>query len=466
MYMDYDVAIIGGGPAGYVAAIKASQSGLKTVCIEGRGSLGGTCLNVGCIPSKALLQSSHKYHEAQHDLAKHGVVCNGVKLDLPAMMKRKEEVVASLNKGIEGLFAKNKVTYLKDYASFIDANTLHLQKGETITAKNIIIASGSTVVEVPGIVIDEKLIVSSTGALSLTTVPKKMLVIGGGYIGLEMASVWSRLGSEVTVVERGNRIAPSMDAEIAKEFTKILEKQGLKFLFSQQINTAQAGKKDVHVELLDLNTETVSAHNFDIVLVAVGRKPNTQHLNLQAINATLTERGQIIVDQHYRVGQHKNVYAVGDVITGAMLAHKAEEEAIAAVEIILGQQPHINYHAIPGVIYTHPECASVGMTEEQLKAQSITYKVGKFPFMANSRARANGDAEGLVKVLTNATTDEILGAHIIGPNAGELIQEIVLGMEFRAAAEDVARTSHSHPGLSEAVKEACISAWIGKPLHM
>jgi dihydrolipoamide dehydrogenase len=467
MAQEFDVVIIGGGPGGYVAAIKAAQLNLKTACIEERGSLGGTCLNVGCIPSKALLQSSHKYEEAQH-LQEHGIDVSGVKLNLGTMMERKTKVVDTLTKGIEGLFAKNKVTYFKGHGSFITKNKINVTsadgKSEEITAKNVIIATGSDVMPLPGITIDEKQIVSSTGALELTKVPAKLVVIGGGYIGLEMGSVWSRLGSEVTVIEYADRIVPAMDSDISKEFKKILEKQGLKFKLGTKVTSAKAGKSGVDLVLEPASGEGQEKLKADIVLVSVGRKPNTSGLGLDKIGLTTDERGRIPINDDFSTSIN-NIYAIGDVVRGAMLAHKAEEEGIACVEIIAGQHGHVNYDAIPGVVYTYPEVAAVGKTEDELKKAGIEYTVGKYPFLANSRARANGDTSGFVKILADKKTDQILGAHIIGANAGELIQEIVLGMEFKAASEDIARTSHAHPGLSEAVKEAALATFF-KPINM
>ncbi len=468
MAQEFDVVIIGGGPGGYVAAIKAAQLGLKTACIEKRGTLGGTCLNVGCIPSKALLQSSHKYHEAKHDLEKHGVKVGSVKLDLEKMMARKSDVVSALCKGIEGLFAKNKVTYFKGTGSFVSANdikvTLNAGGEESVKAKNVIIATGSESTPIPGIEVDEKLIVTSTGALEIDKVPAKMVVIGGGVIGLEMASVWSRLGSEVTVIEYMDRLCPSMDSELTKEFKKILEKQGIKFKLATKVASAKAEKKAVNLVLEPAAGGEQEKMTVDIVLLSVGRRPYTAGLSLENIGVKLDERGRIPTDNHLMTSA-KGVYAIGDAVAGLMLAHKAEEEGVAVAETIAGQHGHVNYEAIPGIVYTYPEVAAVGKTEDELKKAGIEYNVGKFPFMANSRARANGETDGFVKILADKKTDQILGAHIIGANAGELIQEVVLGMEFKAAAEDIARTSHGHPGLSEAVKEASMATFF-KALHI
>lgn len=468
MSLEFDVVIIGGGPGGYVAAIKAAQLGLKTACIEMRGSLGGTCLNVGCIPSKALLQSSHKYEEAKHAMKDHGVIVKEVELDLAKMMERKTKVVESLCKGIEGLFAKNKVTYFKGKGSFVSANEIKIDlndgTSQTIKTKNTIIATGSESSAIPGIEIDEKRIVTSTGALVLDKVPAQMAVIGGGVIGLEMGSVWSRLGAKVTVIEYADKIVPTMDADISKEFKKILEKQGFTFKLATKVVTAKASDNGVEIEIAPAAGGDSEKLNVDIALVSIGRRPYTNGLGFENIGLKLDERGRIPTDCNYQTSV-KGVYAIGDVITGPMLAHKAEEEGIAAAENIAGQHGHVNYNAIPGIVYTWPEVAAVGKTEDELKKAGVAYNVGKFPFMANSRARANGDADGFVKILADKVTDEVLGAHIIGPNAGELIQEIVVGMEFKAASEDIARTSHGHPGLSEAVKEAALATF-SKAIHI
>lgn len=463
---EFDVVVIGGGPGGYVAAIKAAQLGLSVACVEKRGTLGGTCLNVGCIPSKALLNSSHKYHEAQH-LAEHGIQVSGVKLDLTKMLKRKSDIVSSLCKGIEGLFLKNKVTYFKGAGSFATANEIKVvltdSTQQSIKAKNVIIATGSESMPIPGIDIDEKMIVTSTGALEIEKVPAKMAVIGGGYIGLEMASVWSRLGSDVTVIEYMDRLVPAMDTDISKEFKKILEKQGIKFKLSTKVLSAKSDKKQVNLVIEPAAGGEQENLDADVVLVSIGRRAYTAGLGLEKIGLKTDERGRIAINDKWQTAV-SNVYAIGDVVGGLMLAHKAEEEGIAAVEVIAGQHGHVNYAAIPGVVYTHPEVASVGKTEDELKKNGIEYNVGKFPFLANSRARTNGETDGFVKILAAKNTDEVLGAHIIGDNAGELIQEICLGMEFRAASEDIARTSHGHPGLSEAVKEAALATFF-KAIH-
>ncbi len=468
MTEQFDLVVIGGGPGGYVAAIRAAQLGMKVACIEKRGALGGTCLNVGCIPSKALLYSSELYEKAQHEYAHHGIKLSKVELDLATMMKRKEEVTAGLNKGIEGLFKKNKVTYLQGFGSFINANTIKIksEKQETqVTARNIIIATGSEIMSLPGIEIDEQVIVSSTGALSLKAVPKKMVVIGGGYIGLEMGSVWRRLGAEVTVVEYLDRIVPGMDAEVAKQFQKILEKQGIKFMLGQKVLSAKnTGGKGAKLSLEAVADQMKQELDADVVLVSVGRRPYTDNLGLETAGLTTDERGKIAVNSHLQTSV-PHIYAIGDVIAGPMLAHKAEEEGVAAVEFMMGQKSHVNYDVIPGVVYTSPEVATVGKTEEDVKKMGVEYKVGKFPFMANSRARAIGVNEGFVKVIARKDNDEILGVHIIAPEAGTMIAEMVVAMEYKAASEDIARIVHAHPTLNEAVKEASLAA-DGRAIHM
>ena len=463
----FDVVIIGGGPGGYVAAIRAAQLGLKVACVEKRGSLGGTCLNVGCIPSKALLQSSHKYEEARHDFAQHGVKLGNVDLDLAVLMGRKDKVVSGLTKGIEGLFKKNKVTYLVGAGRITAPGTVLVTGAEgerSVSAKAIIIATGSEVTPLPGITIDEKRIVSSTGALALAAVPKHLVVIGAGVIGLELGSVWRRLGAQVTVVEFLDRALPPFDAEVSKHMQRILQKQGLVFKLSAKVTKAVASATGVTLTVEPAAGGAAEEIPADVVLVAIGRKPYTEGLGLDAVGVELTPKGFVKVGDGFRTNV-PGVYAIGDVIGGAMLAHKAEEEGVALAEILAGQHGHVNYEAIPGVVYTWPEVATVGKTEEDLKNAGIAYKVGKFPFMANSRARANDDAEGFVKILADAKTDLILGAHVIGPSAGDLIAEIVLAMEFGAAAEDIARTCHAHPGLGEAVKEAALAA-DGRAIHV
>ena len=454
----FQAVVIGGGPVGYVCAIRLSQLGLKTACIESRGSLGGTCLNIGCIPSKSLLNLSEEFHKVK-SLANKGIEVGDVKLNLDKMMKSKDKAVTVLTKGVEFLFKKNKVTYFKGYGSFKSKNEILIKDNENketiIQSEKTIIATGSVASSLPGIEIDEQKIVSSTGALKLEKVPNKMVVVGGGYIGLEMGSVWSRLGSEVQVVEFLDHITPGMDTEISSEFMKILKKQGIKFNMQNKVESIKKNKSGLVVSTVDKDGKK---NNFDcdVVLIAVGRKANTEGLNLEAIGVELDNRKRIKTDKSFKTNL-ENIYAIGDVIVGPMLAHKAEDEGIAVAENIAGQSGHVNYDTIPGVIYTTPEVASIGKTEEQLKDSKIKYKVGKFSFMGNSRAKAIDDAEGFVKILADEITDKVLGAHIIGPHAGELIAEIGIAMEFGASAEDIARTCHAHPTFSEAVKEAALS---------
>lgn len=455
---EFDLAVIGAGPAGYTGAIRAAQLGSKVVCIEKHSTLGGTCLNVGCIPSKALLNFSEKYEEARTHFADIGINAD-VKLDLARMLARKDKVVGDLCKGIESLFVKNKITKIKGSAKIIDPNTIEVTDGKNSTkikAKNILIATGSKVMSVPGMNINEKNIVSSTGALSLSKVPDEMVVIGGGYIGLELGSVWRRLGSKVTVIEYADRIVPALDLEIGKSFHKILEGQGIKFMLSTKVLKAEQIKDQVELIISGVNESKETKITCDVALVSVGRKPNTDDLGLVEIGIEVDQRGMINVNDYFQTNC-SNIYAVGDVIRGPMLAHKAEEEAIAAVEIMNGQAGHVNYNLIPAVVYTWPEVASIGATEEDLKKAGVDYKVGKFPFLANSRARSAGNTEGMVKILSDSKNDRILGAHIIGPDAGTLIAEIVAYMEFGGAAEDIARTCHAHPTLNEAIREAALA---------
>ena len=459
----FDVIVIGAGPGGYVCAIRAAQLGMKVACVEKRETLGGTCLNVGCIPSKALLQSSEHYEEAQHKLADHGVTVGSVKLDLARMQARKGEVVGANVKGVEFLFRKNKVTWLKGEGSITAPGTVSVA-GKDYTAKHIVIASGSESIPLPGVEVDEKQIVTSTGGLELTNVPKHLVVIGGGYIGLELGSVWRRLGAEVTVVEFLDRLVPSMDLEVGKAFERILAKQGIKTKLKTKVMGAAKSKQGVTLTLEPAAGGATEELMADVVLVAIGRRPYVAGLGLDKVGVALDERGRIKVDGHYATNV-PGIYALGDVITGPMLAHKAEEEGVALAEMLAGQKPHLNYGAIPGVVYTWPEVASVGETEDQLKARGVAYKVGKFPFTANGRARAMGDMDGFVKILADKATDKVLGAHIIGPDAGTLIAELVLAMEFGASAEDVARTCHAHPSLNEAVKEAALAV-DGRALHI
>jgi len=453
---EFDLVVIGAGPAGYTGAIRAAQLGMKVACVEKRSTLGGTCLNVGCIPSKALLSSSEKYEEARQHFAEIGIKASKIELDLAQMLARKNKVVSDLCKGIEGLFAKNKIKRITGPGKILPSNVVEISGGTKISAKNILIATGSSVAELPGIAIDEQNIVSSTGALDIPSVPKTMVVIGGGYIGLELGSVWRRLGADVLVIEYLDRIVPALDSEIGASFMKNLEKQGMKFKLGTKVVSATSGSSGVTLVLQQANGGTEEKITVEKVLVSVGRKPNTDGLGLEALGIKGDKRGYIEVDGRYQTNI-AGIYAVGDVITGPMLAHKAEEEAVAAVEMMAGQSPHVNYKTIPSVVYTWPEVASVGATEDELKAAGVSYKVGKFPFLANSRARTSGNTDGLVKILADSKSDEILGAHIMGPDAGTMIAEIVLGMEFKAAAEDIARTCHAHPTLSEAIKEACLA---------
>lgn len=465
----HDVVVIGGGPGGYVAAIKAAQLGLKTACVEKRGSLGGTCLNVGCIPSKAMLNNSQIYHQIKHDTKHRGIVVGDVQIDMEAFQKAKEDAVTGLTKGIEGLFKKNGVDYYKGTGSFLNENEVKVDPIEggteaTLTSKNFIIATGSEPTPFPGIEIDEQKIVSSTGALALKEVPKKMTVIGGGIIGLEMGSVWSRLGAEVTVVEYLPAIGGAgMDAEVSKNTQKILQKQGIKFKTNTKVTSGGIDGDQVKVEVEDNKSGKTQTLESDVLLVAVGRRPYTQGLGLEKAGIELDERGRVVMDQEFRT-KHSHIRVIGDATFGVMLAHKAEEEGIAAVEYIKNGHGHVNYGAIPAVMYTHPEVAFVGQTEEQLKEAKIAYNIGKFPFLANSRAKTNVDTEGFVKILSDKETDRILGIHIIGPNAGEMIAEGVLAVEYGASSEDVARTCHAHPTLSEAFKEAAMAAY-DKPIH-
>ena len=463
MAEQYDVIVIGGGPGGYVCAIRAAQLGMKVACIEKRATLGGTCLNVGCIPSKALLQSSENYHALLHGFAEHGVMAKEASFDLAKMMGHKDGVVTANVKGVEFLFKKNKVTWIKGTATFKSADTIAVD-GKDHTAKHIVIATGSESVPLPGVEFDEKRIVTSTGAIALESVPKHLVVIGGGYIGLELGSVWRRLGSEVTVVEFLDRLVPTMDGEVATAFQRILGKLGMKFKLGTKVTKAEKGKDGVTLTLEPAKggeTETLQA---DVVLVAIGRRAHTEGLGLDAVGVATDERGRVKTDGHFATNV-PGVYAIGDVIAGPMLAHKAEEEGVALAELLAGQAGHVNYGAIPGVVYTWPEVASVGKTEEELKAEGIAYKVGKFPFTANGRARAMGDTDGFVKLLSDKTTDKLLGAHILGPDAGTIIAELVMAIEFGASAEDVARTSHAHPSLNEAVKEAALAV-DGRAIHI
>ena len=452
----FDVTVIGGGPAGYVCAIRLSQLGLKTACVESRGSLGGTCLNIGCIPSKSLLNMSESFHRAKN-FSNIGIETGEIKLNLEKMMSNKDSSVATLTKGVEFLFKKNKVTYIKGVGSFNEKNEILVKNDKSeikIKTDKTIISTGSEPLSLPGIDFDEKKILSSTGALNISKLPKKMVVVGGGYIGLEMGSVWSRLGTAVHVIEYLDHITPGLDKEISNEFMKILKKQNIKFELNTKVE--KISKNDQGVIIETSNKDAKNKIEADVVLISVGRKPYTDKLNLKKIGVNLDKKGKITVNKNFETNV-KNVYAIGDVIDGPMLAHKAEEEGIAVAELIAGQSGHVNYDIIPGVIYTSPEVAYVGKNEEELKEKKVNYKVGKFPFMANSRAKAINEPEGFVKILAESTTDRVLGVHIIGPHAGEMIAEMSVAMEFGASSEDIARTCHAHPTFSEAIKEAALS---------
>ncbi|WP_236870117.1 dihydrolipoyl dehydrogenase [Candidatus Bandiella numerosa] len=464
----YDVLVIGGGPGGYVAAIKAAQLGKKVACVDNKQFIGGTCLNVGCIPSKSLLNTTHKYHDAKHNFASRGIECKEISFSLDKIMKTKDSTVSGLGQGIAGLFKKNKVDYFNGLGKFESNNKISvaLNSGENklLEADNIIIATGSVPVTLPNIKIDEEKIVTSDGALSLKKVPKKMIVIGGGVIGLELGSVWSRLGAKVEVVEFADNILFGFDSDIRKEAKKIFEKQGLTFKLSSKVTSAQIKNGKVEVEVTSISGDNSEKVDCDVVLVAVGRKPNTESLNLGKIGIKLDEKGKIIVNGQFKTNI-SNIYAIGDVIAGPMLAHKASDEGVVVAEIIDGQHGHVNYDTIPGVVYTHPEIASVGKTEDELKNNNVEYKIGKFPFLANSRARTSGETDGFVKIIACKKTDQILGVHIIGDAAGELIAEVTVAMEFKAASEDLARICNPHPTLNEAIKEASLAAYF-KPIHL
>ncbi|WP_373084302.1 dihydrolipoyl dehydrogenase [Sneathiella sp.] len=454
----YDLVVVGGGPGGYTAAIRAAQLGMKTACVEKRGALGGTCLNVGCIPSKALLQSSELFEEAGHSFESRGITVGTPKLNLKKMMEQKDTTVTGLTQGIEFLFKKNKVTYIKG-AGVLQGNGRVEVTGDepqTLKAKNILIATGSDVMPLPNVEIDEKLIVSSTGGLELGKVPKKLVVIGAGVIGLELGTVWRRLGAEVTVVEFLDRILPGTDNDVAKNTQRILRKQGINFMLGKKVTGAKTTKTSVTLTMEPAKGGDEETLKADVVLVAIGRRPYTKGLGLEDLGIETDRAGRIVVDENFK-SSVDGIYAVGDVIEGPMLAHKAEDEGVVCVEKLAGQKPHINYNTIPGVIYTWPEIATVGKTEEQLKEAGVEYNIGKVPFMANSRARANGFTDGFVKILADKKSDKVLGVHIIGPDAGTIIHECVLAMEFGASSEDIARTCHAHPTLSEAVKEAALA---------
>ncbi len=465
----YDLVVIGGGPGGYVAAIRAAQLGLKTAVVEKRGALGGTCLNVGCIPSKALLQSSHHFEVASHEFAHHGIQAKGLAVDLKAMMGRKDKVVLDLTQGIEFLMKKNKIDYVKGAGRIAKVGQVAVApmekgaKNRTLETEAILVATGSEVTPLKGVAIDEKQIVSSTGALELKQVPKTMIVVGAGVIGLELGSVWRRLGVKVTVVEFLDHILPGMDAEVSKQMQRILAKQGLEFKLSSKVTAAKTGKDGVTLSMEPVKGGKPETLRAEVVLVAIGRRPYTEGLGLMEAGVEM-DRGFVKVDEDFQTNV-EGIYAIGDVIGGAMLAHKAEDEGVVAVEIIAGQSGHIDYDAIPGIVYTWPEVAAVGKTEEALKKAGVAYKAGKFPFTANSRARCNADSDGFVKILADAGTDRVLGCHIIGPEAGDIVQEVVVAMELSASAEDIARICHGHPGLSEAVKEAALGV-AGRAIHI
>lgn len=464
----FDVTVIGSGPGGYVAAIRCAQLGMKTAIIEKYSTLGGTCLNVGCIPSKALLDSSEHYFNAVHKFTEHGIDVKEVKPNLPQMIKRKAAVVKQTCDGITYLMKKNKITVFTGHATFNDATTISIAKSEKekteIKSAKIIIATGSKPSTLPGIEIDKNRIITSTEALELLEIPKHLIVIGGGVIGLELGSVYARLGAKVTVVEFMDSIIANMDRSLGKELQKVLAKEGFEFLLSHKVTSVSSTAKQVSIDAENNKGEKVSLKG-DYCLVAVGRKPYTENLGLDKAGVKLDDRGRIITDEHLQTSA-KNIYAIGDVVKGAMLAHKAEEEGVLVAEIMAGQQPHINYKLIPGVVYTWPEVASVGSTEEELKAAGVKYKSGSFPFKASGRARASMDTDGFVKVLADATTDEILGVHIIGPRAADMIAEAVVAMEYRASAEDVARMSHAHPTFTESMKEACLAATGNRAIHI
>ena len=466
MEENFDLLVIGGGPGGYVCAIRAAQLGLKTGCIESRGTLGGTCLNIGCIPSKSLLNSSELFSKAKNNFANIGIETGNIKLNLKKMMTNKSKSVQILTKGVEFLFKKNKVTYIKGKGVLFSKNDVVVYqdgKKKSYKAKNIVIATGSSSSSLPGIKMDEKYIISSTEALSLEEVPKNLVVIGGGYIGLEMGSVWARLGSTVTVIEFLDHIVPGMDREISNEFEKILRKQGIKFELNSKVIKVKSNNNKVKVEFKNNKKNSNESLECDRVLVSVGRKPYTEGLNLSKIGVKKDDKGRIEVNKTFQTSV-ENIFAIGDVIKGPMLAHKAEEEGIAVAEILAGQSGHVNYDVIPGVIYTSPEVAAVGKTEEELKKLKINYKVGKFPFLANSRAKVNNESDGFVKILAESNTDKVLGVHIIGPHCGDMIAEMALAMEFGASSEDIARTCHAHPTHTEAIKEAALAV-DKRPIH-
>ena len=467
MDKNFDLIVIGGGPGGYVCAIRSAQLGFKTACVESREALGGTCLNVGCIPSKSLLNLSENYYRAQKGFNNMGIESNGIKLNLSKMMNNKNKSILTLTEGVKYLFKKNKITHLKGSGSISSQNTVTVvdesKKRSNYQTKNIVISTGSVPISLPGIKIDEEIIVSSTGALSFKKVPKELIIIGGGYIGLEMGSVWKRLGSNVTVIEYLDHIIPGMDKDISNEFLKILKKQGINFKLNSKVTAVSLIKGQAIVDFTNNKSAKRERIQTDKVLVAVGRKPNSKDLNLAKMGIKTDGQGRVQVDKKFKTSI-KNVYAIGDVIKGPMLAHKAEDEGIAVAEIIAGQSGHVNYDVIPAVIYTSPEVATVGKTEEQLKKEKIKYKVGKFPFLANSRAKVNNETEGFVKIIADEKSDKVLGVHMIGSHVGTMIAEMVLAMEFGASSEDIARTCHAHPTHTEAIKEAALAV-DKRPIH-
>ncbi|MBK3734867.1 dihydrolipoyl dehydrogenase [Azospirillum brasilense] len=461
----FDVVVVGGGPGGYVCAIRAAQLGFKVACVEKRSALGGTCLNVGCIPSKALLAASEKFEEAKHGLAKFGIKVGGVELDLPGMLSHKDKVVKENTGGIEFLFKKNKIAWLKGAGRITAPNTVEVEGVGTVTAsKAIVIATGSEVTPLPGIEIDEQKIVSSTGALELPEVPKRLVVIGGGVIGLELGSVWGRLGAQVTVVEFLDRILPTMDGEVSKQMQRILGKQGMTFKLGSKVTGAKVTNTGVTLSVEPAAGGTAEEVEADVVLVAIGRRAFTNGLGLDAVGVEMDNRGRVKIGKHFETNV-PGIYAIGDVVEGPMLAHKAEEEGVALAELLAGQAGHVNHDLVPGVVYTWPEVAAVGKTEEELKAAGVAYKAGKFPFTANGRARASGTTDGFVKILADARTDKVLGVHMVGPNVSEMVGELAVAMEFSASAEDIARTCHAHPTLSEVTKEAALAV-DGRALHI
>jgi dihydrolipoamide dehydrogenase len=466
--MQYDVIVIGSGPGGYVAAIRAAQLGLKTALIEKYHTLGGTCLNVGCIPSKALLDSSEHYYNAKHTFAQHGIKIKGLEIDFKQMIQRKADVVKTTCDGVKFLMDKNKITVFTGVGSFVDKNTIKITKAdgtsEQITGKNIIIATGSKPATLPNVTIDKKRIITSTEALSLEKQPKSMIVIGAGVIGAELGSVYARIGTQVTMIEYASSMIPTMDSTMGKELFKATKKLGIDFYFNHKVTSVENTGKEVVVKANNAKGES-QEFRAEYCLISIGRKPYTEGLGLENIGLKTDERGRIPVDKHLETAV-KGVYAIGDVVAGAMLAHKAEEEGIFVAETIAGQKPHINYLLIPNVVYTWPEVAGVGYTEEELKQKGIPYKVGQFPYRALGRARASMDTDGLVKVLAHKDTDEILGMHIIGARAADMIAVGVTAMEFRASAEDIARQSHAHPTYMEAVKEACLAATANRAMHI